>query len=73
MNQGLADPATKKDALKTGVIFSFLLKNAAGKQESWYLDLKESGAVGKGAAPAGKKADGEFDPFLPLLKTTIKN
>jgi putative sterol carrier protein len=32
------------------------LKNPAGETESWYLDLKDSGTVGKGEAPEGKKA-----------------
>ncbi|KAF2033146.1 sterol-binding-like protein [Setomelanomma holmii] len=51
-----ASDADRKDAIKKGgAIFSFQLKNA-GKEESWYIDLKESGTVGKGAAPEGKKA-----------------
>jgi putative sterol carrier protein len=49
--------ADRKDAIKTGnAIFAFTLKNSAGTQESWYIDLKETGTVGKGAAPEGKKA-----------------
>ncbi|KAF2758714.1 sterol-binding-like protein, partial [Pseudovirgaria hyperparasitica] len=49
--------ADKKDAIKkANQIFAFTLKNSAGKTESWYLDLKETGEVGRGAAPAGKKA-----------------
>ncbi|KAL6708899.1 hypothetical protein ACN47E_002306 [Coniothyrium glycines] len=52
-----ASPADRKDALKKGgAIFAFTLKNPAGEQESWYIDLKDSGTVGRGAAPAGKKA-----------------
>ena len=39
-------------------MFSFTLKNAAGDQESWYIDLKKEGKVGKGEAPKGAKADG---------------
>jgi hypothetical protein len=50
--------ADRKDALKQGQsIFGFKLKNAAGKEEAWHIDLKETGTVGKGEAPAGKKAD----------------
>jgi putative sterol carrier protein len=49
--------ASRKDAIKQGnAIFAFTLKNSAGDQESWYIDLKESGTVGKGVAPEGKKA-----------------
>lgn len=48
----------KKDALKQGQsIFGFKLKNPAGKEESWHIDLKETGTVGKGEAPEGKTAD----------------
>jgi SCP-2 sterol transfer family len=48
----------KQDALKQGQsIFGFKLKNTAGKEESWHIDLKETGSVGKGEAPEGKKAD----------------
>lgn len=39
---------------------AFNIKNDKGKEESWYLDLKDKGVVGKGAAPEGGKADGEF-------------
>ncbi|KAL4821956.1 SCP2 sterol-binding domain-containing protein [Aspergillus spinulosporus] len=53
-----SDEAERKDAIKNAqTIVAFNLKNASGKEESWYLDLKEKGEVGKGAAPAGKKAD----------------
>jgi hypothetical protein len=36
------------------------LKNEQGQEEAWHIDLKETGKVGKGEAPAGKKADGQF-------------
>ncbi|KKY28002.1 putative oleate-induced peroxisomal protein [Phaeomoniella chlamydospora] len=53
-----ASEADKKDALKQGkAVFAFTLKNTAGQTESWYIDLKETGTVGKGPAPEGKKAD----------------
>ncbi|EEH33914.1 oleate-induced peroxisomal protein [Paracoccidioides lutzii Pb01] len=53
-----ANTADRDDAIKTAqAIFSFLLTNENGETESWYLDLKEKGEVGKGAAPEGKKAD----------------
>ncbi|KAG8630135.1 hypothetical protein KVT40_001754 [Elsinoe batatas] len=52
-----ASEAERKDAIKKGGnIFGFTLKNSAGETESWYIDLKETGTVGKGAAPEGKKA-----------------
>lgn len=55
----MSDPAAKKDAIKQGAsIFGFTIKNASGEEKSWYVDLKETGTVGEGAAPAGKKADG---------------
>ena len=54
----------KKDALKQGQsIFGFKLKNPSGKEESWYIDLKETGTVGKGEAPSGKKADRKIHAF----------
>ncbi|KAK9782542.1 putative SCP2 sterol-binding domain-containing protein [Seiridium cardinale] len=41
--------ADKKDAIKQGnAVFAFTLKNKAGETESWHIDLKESGSVGKG-------------------------
>ncbi|KAL4932075.1 SCP2 sterol-binding domain-containing protein [Aspergillus undulatus] len=50
--------AERKDAIKTAqTVVAFTLKNKDGKEESWHLDLKDKGVVGKGAAPAGKKAD----------------
>ncbi|OJJ59654.1 hypothetical protein ASPSYDRAFT_44036 [Aspergillus sydowii CBS 593.65] len=52
------DEAERKDAIsKAQTVVAFTLKNKDGKEESWHLDLKEKGVVGKGAAPAGKKAD----------------
>ena len=56
-----ADEAERKDAVsKAKAVVAFNLKNASGKEESWYLDLKDNGEVGKGPAPQGGKADGEF-------------
>ncbi|KAF1347514.1 SCP2 sterol-binding domain-containing protein [Delphinella strobiligena] len=50
--------AERKDAIKKGgAVFAFTLKNSGGAQESWFIDLKESGKVGKGAAPEGGKSD----------------
>ncbi|KAF1954540.1 oleate-induced peroxisomal protein [Byssothecium circinans] len=49
------DEAGRKDAIKKGnAVFAFELKNDAKQTESWYIDLKETGTVGKGAPP--KKA-----------------
>lgn len=56
-----SDEAERKDAIKNAkAIVAFNLKNASGQEDSWYLDLKDKGVVGKGAAPAGGKADGSF-------------
>ncbi|KAL3427125.1 SCP-2 sterol transfer family protein [Phlyctema vagabunda] len=39
----------RKDAVKKGqAVFAFTLKNKAGETESWHIDLKEKGEVGKG-------------------------
>ena len=57
-----SNEADKKDAIKQGkAVFAFTLKNPGGDTESWYIDLKETGTVGKGPAPEGKKADGMCD------------
>ncbi|KAL4908389.1 hypothetical protein BDW74DRAFT_147373 [Aspergillus multicolor] len=53
-----SDEGERKEAIKNAqTVVAFQLKNAAGKEESWHLDLKEKGVVGKGPAPPGKKAD----------------
>ena len=50
-----ASPADRKAAIKSANgIFAFTLKNN-GKQESWHIDLKETGVVGRGVAPEGKE------------------
>ena len=55
----MSDEKEKKDAIKKGgAIFAFALKNGEGNVKEWYVDLKETGTVGQGAAPAGKKANG---------------
>ncbi|KFY08338.1 hypothetical protein V492_06330 [Pseudogymnoascus sp. VKM F-4246] len=39
----------RSNAIKQGnAIFAFVLTNAAGKTDSWHIDLKETGKVGKG-------------------------
>ncbi|KAL1636701.1 hypothetical protein SLS58_009688 [Diplodia intermedia] len=54
----LADDADRKDAVKKGgAVFAFTIKSQAGETDSWYIDLKKTGTVGKGAAPEGGKAD----------------
>jgi hypothetical protein len=59
------NPKDKADAIKkANAVFAFTLKNKEGKTESWYVDLKKEGVVGKGDAPAGGKADGESISFL---------
>ncbi|KAH7025959.1 SCP2 sterol-binding domain-containing protein [Microdochium trichocladiopsis] len=50
------DEAERKSAIKqANAVFAFTLKNAAGKEESWHIDLKDKGAVGKGT---GEKPTG---------------
>ncbi|PVI06716.1 sterol-binding-like protein [Periconia macrospinosa] len=52
-----SSPSDRTDAIKKGgAIFAIELKNTAKETESWYIDLKETGTVGKGTAPASKKA-----------------
>ncbi|RKU46672.1 hypothetical protein DL546_008377 [Coniochaeta pulveracea] len=47
--EALSSEKDKKDAIKQGnAIFAFTLKNAAGETESWHIDLKNTGTVGKG-------------------------
>jgi len=56
ISAALSNDAERKDAIQTGgAVFAFELTNDKGDKESWYLDLKESGKVGKGQPP--KKAD----------------
>lgn len=71
INQTLqADAAERKDAVdKAKAIVAFNLKNEKGEEASWYLDLKNKGEVGQGAAPAGGKADGEWT--LPIPKSLV--
>jgi hypothetical protein len=55
----LSSDGERKDAIKKGgAIFAFTLKNEQGEQKDWYIDLKETGEVGKGLAPADKKPTG---------------
>ncbi|KAL2401288.1 hypothetical protein ABEF93_004613 [Exophiala dermatitidis] len=50
--------AERQSAIKQGgAVFAFKLTNDKGQEETWHLDLKESGKVSKGEAPQGKKAD----------------
>ena len=57
INSVLTDSeASRKDAIKQGnAVFAFTLKNNAGETESWHIDLKDKGQVGKGlgAKPNG--------------------
>ncbi|KAI4205853.1 MAG: hypothetical protein LQ350_000038 [Teloschistes chrysophthalmus] len=58
-----SDDGGRKDAVKqANAIFAFKLKNKEGQEEAWNIDLKEKGAVTKGEAPEGKKANGESCP-----------
>ena len=49
--------AERKNAMKQGnAVFAFTLKNKAGETESWHIDLKNKGEVGKGLGdnPSGE-------------------
>lgn len=64
ISAALSSDADKKDAIKQGnAVFAFTLKNAAGETESWHIDLKNKGTVGKGL---GEKPTGSYTPSLPL-------
>jgi hypothetical protein len=55
-----ASDAERKDAIKQGnAVFAFTLKNKAGETESWHIDLKSKGEVGKGL---GEKPNGKRGP-----------
>ncbi|BCS01448.1 uncharacterized protein AKAW2_51789S [Aspergillus luchuensis] len=67
-----ADAAERKEAInKAKAVVAFNIKNDKGQEESWYLDLKDKGVVGKGAAPEGGKADGEFNQLLHQIMYPI--
>ena len=52
-----ADPNEQKTAIKQGgAIFAFTIKSG-NTTDSWHIDLKNSGTVGKGTAPEGQKAN----------------
>ncbi|KAG9241529.1 putative fatty acid-binding protein [Calycina marina] len=41
--------AERKDAIKSGnAVYAFVLKNKAGEEDSWNIDLKNTGIVSKG-------------------------
>ncbi|KAF1985589.1 sterol-binding-like protein [Aulographum hederae CBS 113979] len=66
----LSDPSERKDAVKKGgAVFAFTIKNKAGETESWFIDLKKEGVVGKGD---GGKADVTLilsdDDFTKLIE-----
>lgn len=70
INQTLqSNDADRKDAVeKAKAIVAFNLKNSKGEEKSWYLDLKNKGEVGEGAAPSGGKADGEFQTLTRISR-----
>jgi SCP-2 sterol transfer family len=63
INEALtASDADRKDAVKQGnAVFAFTLKNKAGETESWHIDLKNKGEVGKGL---GEKPTGRLLPAI---------
>lgn len=70
INEALTSEADKKDAIKQGnAVFAFTLKNAAGETESWHIDLKNKGTVGKGL---GEKPTGEDIPVPAAHTRTLR-
>ena len=52
----LSSDAERKEAIQKGkAIFGFTLKNKEGKEDSWFIDLKDTGKVSK---EPPKKPDG---------------
>ena len=69
INEQLANnQAEVKDAIKKGNgIFAFTIKGNSGEEDSWHVDLKETGRVGKGL---GNKPNGmllSFSAFNPSV------
>ena len=70
--EALSEESERKDAIKKGgAIFAFTLKNDKGDTADWFVDLKETGKVGKGTAPEGKKPGGEFSTYTKGYLRTI--
>lgn len=66
IREALEDESERKDAIKKGgTIFAFTLKNDKGDTADWFVDLKETGKVGKGKAPEGKEPGGK-QAFLSI-------
>ncbi|KAI4102355.1 MAG: hypothetical protein L6R37_004435 [Teloschistes peruensis] len=69
-----SDDAGRKDAVKqANAIFAFKLKNKEGQEDAWNIDLKEKGAVTKGEAPEGKKANGKSCPCPNRLTLSLSD
>ncbi|ERF69084.1 hypothetical protein EPUS_01040 [Endocarpon pusillum Z07020] len=50
--------AERKEAIQKGkAVLGFTLKNKEGKEDSWYIDLKDTGKVSKDVP---KKVDGRL-------------
>lgn len=59
-----SNESERKNAVqKAKAVFAFTLKNKDGQEDSWYIDLKETGEVTK---QAPKKADGVSFLYLSL-------
>jgi len=53
---GLSEKDRAGEIRKTKAVFELAIKNADGKEQSWVIDLKQSGTVTKGK-PDGVKPD----------------
>ena len=65
----LEQRAASDSELKLWLVALIDGKNEAGEQKEWYIDLKETGEVGKGLAPEGKKPSGTFVPCRGIRPT----
>ncbi|KAG5928256.1 hypothetical protein E4U42_000976 [Claviceps africana] len=76
--------AERQSAIKqANGVFAFTIKNKAGETESWHVDLKESGRVGKGLGKPtvtlvlsdddfGKLVDGSANPQRLFMSGKLK-
>ena len=61
LNASLTASDTDRQAAikQANAVFAFVLKNKAGQEDKWHIDLKDKGEVGKGL---GEKPTGQHKP-----------
>ncbi|OGM40786.1 hypothetical protein ABOM_011145 [Aspergillus bombycis] len=53
-----ANPTERKGVIRSvRAVVAFTVKGSSEKEETWHLDLKDHGIVGRGSAPSGQKPD----------------